>query len=116
MDCEISKALRPARPYLAVGLEAIYHHFPLSLILPEVSEELFLLRMVLTNSFQAPFDPAIYIVWIEGQPEVEDLSVVTVVVAECRPTREAFVSSPTGYAAADHGYRIPATFDGILGR
>jgi hypothetical protein len=28
-----------ARPDLAVGLEAIYHHLPLGLILPEVTEE-----------------------------------------------------------------------------
>ena len=30
---------RPSRPYLAVGLEALYHHLPLGLILPELTEE-----------------------------------------------------------------------------
>ena len=30
-----SETLRPARPHLAVGLEALYHHIPLSLILPK---------------------------------------------------------------------------------
>jgi hypothetical protein len=34
-----SKTRRPACPNLAVGLEALYHHFPLGLILPEVPEE-----------------------------------------------------------------------------
>ena len=34
-----SKTRRPACPDLAVGLEAIYHHLPLSLVLEEVTEE-----------------------------------------------------------------------------
>ena len=29
---------RPTRPYLVVGLEAIYHQLPLGLVLPEVTE------------------------------------------------------------------------------
>ena len=47
MGCEISKACRPPRPYLTVGLEALYHHLPLGLVLPEVPEELFLLGIIL---------------------------------------------------------------------
>jgi hypothetical protein len=38
-DSVISKARRSSRPDLTVGLEAIYHHIPLGLILPEVPEE-----------------------------------------------------------------------------
>ena len=34
-----SKTLRPSHPDLAVGLEALYHHIPLGLILPEVTEK-----------------------------------------------------------------------------
>jgi hypothetical protein len=34
-----SKARRSSRPDITVGLEALYHHFPLGLILPEVPEE-----------------------------------------------------------------------------
>jgi hypothetical protein len=39
MDCEISKAWRSARPDLTVGLEALYHHPPLGVVLLEVTEE-----------------------------------------------------------------------------
>src|SRR5688572_13446901 len=35
----ISKACRSSRPYLAVGLEVLYHQLPLGLVLPEVTEE-----------------------------------------------------------------------------
>jgi hypothetical protein len=38
----------PLRPHLTVGLEAIYHHLPLGLVLPEVPEELFF-RIVLAD-------------------------------------------------------------------
>jgi hypothetical protein len=48
-----SKTGRPARPNLTVGLEAFYHHIPLSLILPEVPEELFLLGIILVAPPQA---------------------------------------------------------------
>jgi hypothetical protein len=34
-----SKARRSSRPDLTVGLEAIYHHIPLGLVIPEVTEE-----------------------------------------------------------------------------
>jgi hypothetical protein len=34
-----SKARRSSRPDFAVGLEAFYHHLPLSLVIPEVPEE-----------------------------------------------------------------------------
>jgi hypothetical protein len=46
----------PPCPHLTVCLEAIYHHLPLSLILPEVSEDVFLIRIILTDSFQAALD------------------------------------------------------------
>jgi hypothetical protein len=41
-----SKPLGPTRPYLTVSLEALYHHIPLSLILPEVPEESLLLGII----------------------------------------------------------------------
>ena len=45
--------------------------------------------MVLTNSLQASLYLTLYIVWIKSQPEVEDLPIVTMVVADSCPTREA---------------------------
>ena len=96
MDSGISKAWRPSCPNLTVGLRALYHHISLSLVLPEVPEELFLLGVVLSNSLQASLYPTIYIVWIKGQPEVEDLPIVTMVVTDSCPAREALVSFPTG--------------------
>ena len=50
--------------------------------------------MVLTNSFQAPLDPAIYIVWIECQPEVEDLCIVAVIVPDSCPASEGSFPPP----------------------
>jgi hypothetical protein len=50
--------------------------------------------MVLTNSFQAPLYPTIDMVWIKGQPEVEDLPIVAVVVPDSCPAREALFPPP----------------------
>ena len=88
-------ARRSSRPYLTVGLEAIYHHIPLSVVLPEITEELFLLRIVLSYPLQASLYPTIYVVRIERQPEVEDFPVVAVVVPDGCPAGEA-LPSPTG--------------------
>jgi hypothetical protein len=66
----------------------------MGLLIPEVSEELFLLRVVLTNSFKASLYPTLYIVWIKGQPEVEDLPIVAVVVPDSCPAGKALF--PTG--------------------
>jgi hypothetical protein len=96
MDSGISKTWRSSRSDLAVGLEALYYHLPLGLILEEVTEELFLLGVVLSNSFQASLYPTIYIVWIKCQPEIEDLPIVAVVVADSCPAGEALIPSPTG--------------------
>jgi hypothetical protein len=87
---------RPSRPDLAVGLQALYHYLPLSLVIPEVTEELLLLRVVLTNPLQASLYPTIYIVRIKCQPEVEYLPIVAVVVTDCRPARETLFPSPPG--------------------
>jgi hypothetical protein len=46
-----SKTSRPASPDLAVGLEAIYHHLPLSLVIPKVPEESLLIRIILITSY-----------------------------------------------------------------
>ena len=96
MDCEISKAWGPPHPHLTVGLKALYHHIPLGLVLEEVTEELFLIRIILTYPFKASLYPTIYIVWIKGQPKVEDFSVVAVVVPNSCPAGEALFPSPTG--------------------
>ena len=53
MDRGISKAWRPPHPHLAVGLQALYHHLPLGLVLEEVTEELFLIRVILADPLQA---------------------------------------------------------------
>jgi hypothetical protein len=95
--CEhISKTRRSSCLDLTVGLEALYHHIPLGLVLEELTEELFLLGVVLSNSLQASLYPAIYIVWIKGQPEIEDLPVVAVIVADSCPGGEALFLSLTG--------------------
>jgi hypothetical protein len=83
-------------PSLTVGLEALYHHIPLSVVLPEVTEELFLLGIVLTNPLQTSLYPTIYVPLIECQTEVEDFSVVAVVVTYGCPARETLFPSPTG--------------------
>ncbi len=61
--------------------------------------------MVLSNSFQASLYPTIYVVWIECQPEVEDLPIVAVVVTDCRPSGETLFPSPTRSSSSDHGLR-----------
>jgi hypothetical protein len=91
-----SKARGSSRPDLTVGLEAIYHHIPLSLVLPKVSEDLFLIWIVLTDPFQATLDPTLDVGRIESQTKVEDLSIVSMVLADGGPACEALVSSPTG--------------------
>ena len=96
MDCEISKIWRSSRPDLAAGLEALYHHLPLGLVLPEVTEYFFLIWIVLAYPLQASFAPTLDVGRVKSQTEVEDLPVVAVVVADGGPTRETFVPSPTG--------------------
>jgi hypothetical protein len=91
-----SKARRSTRPNLTVGLQAFYHHIPLGLVLPEVTEESFLIRIILSDSFQASLYPTIYIVWIKGQPKVEDLRIVAVVVTDSCPASETLFPSITG--------------------
>jgi hypothetical protein len=45
-----SKTRRSPCPYLTILLEAIYHHLPLHLVLPEkIPKDLFLLWAVLTD-------------------------------------------------------------------
>jgi hypothetical protein len=52
--------------------------------------------MVLSNPLQASLYPTLYIVWIKGQPEVEDLPVVAVVITDGCPAPEAPFPSLTG--------------------
>ena len=71
----LKAARRSSRPDLTVGLEAIYHHLPLGLVLPEVTEELFLIRIILADPLQASLYPALDILLVECQTEVEELCV-----------------------------------------
>src|SRR5215204_5368549 len=86
-------ARRSSRPDLSVGLEAFYHHLPLGLVLPEVTEELFLIRILLADPLQASLYPALDILLVECQSEVEDFSIVAVIVADSCPAGEALFSS-----------------------
>jgi len=52
------KVPEASRPDLTARLEAFYHRLPLSLVLPEIPEDLFLLGIVLPYPLQAPLDPA----------------------------------------------------------
>jgi hypothetical protein len=87
---------RPPGPDLAVGLEGFDHHLPLGLVLPEVSEEPFLVGVVFAYALQAALYEPIDVGRVEGQTQVEDLPVVAVVVADGRPSIEAAFPSPTG--------------------
>ena len=62
-----SKARRSSRPGLTVGLQALYHHLLLGLVLPQVSEDLFLIWIVLTDPFQATLDPTLDVGRIQSQ-------------------------------------------------
>jgi hypothetical protein len=80
---------------------------------------LFLIWIVLSDPLKAAFDPTLNIARIKSQTEVEDLSVVAVVVADGGPTREAFFPSPitrAAWFAVTHTARIPAPLDAIPGQ
>jgi hypothetical protein len=96
MNSGISKTRRPPRSDLTVGLEAIYHHLPLGLVLPEVPEELFLIRIILADPLQASLYPTLHVPLVESQTEIEELAIVAVVVTHSCPAREALSPSPTG--------------------
>jgi hypothetical protein len=72
---------RSPRSDLAVGLEAFYHHIPLGLVIPEVPEELFLIRIILTDPLKASLYPTLYVPLVESQTEIEHFRVATMVVA-----------------------------------
>ena len=58
MDSGISKTRRPPHPYLTVGLKTFYHHIPLSLVLPQVPNELLLFTVILADPLQASLHEA----------------------------------------------------------
>jgi hypothetical protein len=58
-----------------------------------ITEDLFLLGVILSDPLQASLNEAFYVVWIKGQPKVEDLRVVAMVVAYGSPASEGFVAS-----------------------
>ena len=55
------KAPEASHSDLTICLEAIYHYLSLSLVLPEISEYLFLLWVVLSYPLQAALNPAVHI-------------------------------------------------------
>ena len=69
-------ARRSSRPDLTVGLQALYHHLPLSLVLPEVTEGLFLIRIILANPLQTSLQEALDVLLVESQAKIEDLPIV----------------------------------------
>src|SRR5215212_8189500 len=82
-------ARRSSRPDLTVGLKTFYHHISLVLILPEVTEEYFLIRIILANPLQTSLYPTLDAPLVERQPKVEELPVVAVVVTDSCPSGEA---------------------------
>jgi hypothetical protein len=72
---------RSHRSVLTVGPEAFYHHIPLGLVIPEVPEELLLIRIILTNPLKASLYPTLYVPLVESQTEIEHFCVVTMIVA-----------------------------------
>ena len=64
---------RPPRSDLAVGLQALYHHLPLGLVIPEVPEELFLIRIILADPLKASLHEALDVPLVESQTEIEEV-------------------------------------------
>ena len=62
----ISKTRKPPPPDLAVRLEAFYHHLLLSLVVPEVSEDLFLFWVVLAYPLNVALHETLYVPLGEG--------------------------------------------------
>jgi hypothetical protein len=65
-----SKTRRSPRPYLTVGLEAIYHHIPLGLVFPEIPEESLLFGVVFSYPLQAALYEALDVILVESQGEM----------------------------------------------
>ena len=96
-----SVSLRPPRPDFAVGLEAFYHHIPLGLVLPKISEESLVFGVVLSDPPQAALDPAVNISRVKSQTQVEDLPVVAVVVSYGASADETLIPSPARWPFLD---------------
>jgi hypothetical protein len=62
-----SETWRPTRPDLAVSLEAFQYHFPLGFVLPEVMEDLFLIRIVLADPLQTSLHKALDVLLVKSQ-------------------------------------------------
>src|SRR5215212_6006690 len=80
-----------SRPDLAVSLEAFYHYLTLSLVLPEIPEDLFLIWVVLTDPLKAALHEALEVSRVESQSEIEDLSVKAMVVTYGSPAGEGLL-------------------------
>jgi hypothetical protein len=64
---------RPPCSDLAVGLEALYNHISLGLVIPEVPEELFLIRIILADPLKASLHEALDVPLVESQTEIEEV-------------------------------------------
>jgi hypothetical protein len=56
---------RSARTDLAVRLEGLEHRFPLSLVFPQIPEEVLILRLVLANPLPVPFVKPLYVLRVQ---------------------------------------------------
>ena len=72
---------RSHRSVLTVGLDAFYHYVPLGLVIPEVPEELFLIRIILVDPLKASLHETLDVLLVESQTEIEHFRVATMVVA-----------------------------------
>jgi hypothetical protein len=94
----------PPRPNLTVSLEALYHHLPLSLVLTGVvSDDLFLIGIILTDPLQTPLDEAFPKLRSSARGESPVLS--PKVDHVLRPRRD----SPTNSLRAAEGRTLDAT-------
>jgi hypothetical protein len=60
--------LGSTRQDLALILQNHQHRLPLALVFPLVPEQVLILRLVLADPLQAPFDEPLYVFRIQGQP------------------------------------------------
>ncbi len=63
------------------ALRLSLRHLPLGLVIPEVPEELFLIRIILAHPLKASLYPILYVPLVESQTEIEHFRVATMVVA-----------------------------------
>jgi hypothetical protein len=80
--------LGSTRQDLALRLENHQHRLPFALVFPQVPEQILIPRLVLANPLQATFDEPLYVLRVQCQPQVEPISVVSVVLTYGRSALE----------------------------